>query len=176
VSVKACPFVLQNNANTVPRHAFNGAFTVRISDRRFGADVFILTEIRTQSGTHTADVSRISTETRVCECGTRENLLHSVGWHIVVFQGEGCALKACTSQNIDKDYENRSICMGIVWGSSAVIRGLNNSQISFNLVSNSHQSVKKHAICMYGWWDFFLLKSWVTQNFITIKTSWNTNG
>jgi hypothetical protein len=22
---------------------------------------------------------------------------------------------------------------------------------------------------------FFLLKSWVTQNFITIKTSWNTN-
>jgi hypothetical protein len=24
-------------------------------------------------------------------------------------------------------------------------------------------------------WYFFLLKSWVTQNFITIKTSWNTN-
>jgi hypothetical protein len=22
---------------------------------------------------------------------------------------------------------------------------------------------------------YFLLKSWVTQNFITIKTSWNTN-
>jgi hypothetical protein len=48
----------------------------------------------------------------------------------------------------------------------------------FETWSFDHKAVYIEAKCKifrFFWYFLILLKSWLTQNFITIKTSWNTN-
>jgi hypothetical protein len=47
-----------------------------------------------------------------------------------------------------------------------------------NVKENVYQDVTKYsefAVLYVDKFIIFLFKSWATQNFITIKTSWNTN-
>jgi hypothetical protein len=56
-----------------------------------------------------------------------------------VFQAEMYAIKACTDENIDKNYKNRNIY--ILSDSQAAIQALDKYQITSKLVWDCHQSL-----------------------------------
>jgi hypothetical protein len=54
--------------------------------------------------------------------------------HTTVFQAEVYAIKACISQNIDRGYKNRNIC--ILSDSQAAIKALGKYQFTSKLATN----------------------------------------
>jgi ribonuclease HI len=62
---------------------------------------------------------------------------------MTVFQAEVYAIKACTDENIDRNYKNRNIY--IVSDSQAAIKALDKHQITSKLVWGYHQSLTQLA-------------------------------
>jgi ribonuclease HI len=75
--------------------------------------------------------------------GTRQKLRFSLGKYITIFQAEVCAIKACTVENLGRDYRNRKIY--ILSDSQAAIKALNNYQINSKLVEDCYQFLVKLA-------------------------------
>jgi hypothetical protein len=71
--------------------------------------------------------------------GTRKKLSSSLGKYTAVFQAEEYAIKACAAENIDKDFNNRSIC--ILLDSQAAIKALGKYQMTSKPVWDCHQSL-----------------------------------
>jgi ribonuclease HI len=75
--------------------------------------------------------------------GTRRRLSFSLGQYTTVFQTEMYAIKACTDENIDRNYKNRNIY--ILYNSQAAIKALDKYQITSKLVWDCHQSLMQPA-------------------------------
>jgi hypothetical protein len=68
--------------------------------------------------------------------GTRWKLSFSLGQYTTVFQAEVYAIKACTVENLDRNYRNKNIY--ILSDSQAAIKVLDNYQINPKLVWDCH--------------------------------------
>jgi ribonuclease HI len=79
------------------------------------------------------------TEAGVYCHGTRRKFSFSLGQYTTVFQTEVYAIKACTGENLDRNYRNRNIY--ILSDSRAAINALGKHQITSKLVSDCHQSL-----------------------------------
>jgi hypothetical protein len=71
--------------------------------------------------------------------GTRQKLSLSLGQYTVVFQANVYDIKACTVENVGRNYKNRNIC--ILSDSQDAIKALGKHQITSKLVWDCHQSL-----------------------------------
>jgi ribonuclease HI len=74
----------------------------------------------------------------VCH-GSRRKLSFSPGRYTTAFQAEVYAIKACTVENLNRNYKNRNIC--ILSDSQAAIEALGKHQITSKLVWDCPQSL-----------------------------------
>jgi ribonuclease HI len=123
------------------RYAYHKSFTVKFADKcewqnRFnphikGGLVWYTDGSKTNKGTGAG----------VYRWGLRKRNSFSLGLHIMVFQAEICAIKACVLENIEKGYTGRNIC--ILSNSQAAIKAFDSFQINSKLVWDCHQSLMK---------------------------------
>jgi long-subunit fatty acid transport protein len=71
--------------------------------------------------------------------GTGWKLSFSLGQYTTVFQAEVYAMKACTIENLDRNYKNRNIY--ILSNNQAAIKALDKHQITSKLVWDCHKSL-----------------------------------
>jgi ribonuclease HI len=71
--------------------------------------------------------------------GTRQKLSFSTGQYTTVFQAEVYAIKACTVENLDRNYKNRNT--HILSDSQAAIKALGKHQTTSKLDWDCHQSL-----------------------------------
>jgi ribonuclease HI len=75
--------------------------------------------------------------------GSKINKGTEAGKHTTIFQAEVYGIKACTVENLVRDYRNRNIC--ILLDSQAAIKALDNYRINSKLVLDCRQSLLKLA-------------------------------
>jgi ribonuclease HI len=75
--------------------------------------------------------------------GTRRKLSFSLRQHTTLFQTEVYAIKACTVENTDRNYKNRTIY--ILSDSQAAIKALGKYHITSKLLWDCHQSLTQLA-------------------------------
>jgi ribonuclease HI len=126
----------------IPRNVYKKPFTIRIPDRsawkegfepdRKGGIIWYTDGSKTSNGTGAG----------VYCYGTRRRLSFSLGQYTTEFQAEVYAIKACTDENIDRNYKNRNIYMS---DSQAAIHAFGKYQITSKLVWDCHQSLMQLA-------------------------------
>jgi hypothetical protein len=84
-----------------------------------------------------------STGAGVYRWGSRRGHSFRLGLHTMVFQAEIYTIKACITENIEKGYTEKKIC--ILSDSQAAIKALDSFQINSKLVWDCHQSLVKLA-------------------------------
>jgi ribonuclease HI len=141
--MKEEPIVQMGADEIIPRHVYDGPFTVRFPDRnewkdgfqpnRKGGLVWDTDDSKTNKGTGAG----------VYGYGTRKKLSLSLGKYTTLFQAEVYFMKACAVENLGRGYRNRNIY--ILSDSQAAIKALHNYQINSELVWDCHQSLAKLA-------------------------------
>jgi ribonuclease HI len=125
----------------IPRHVYDKPFIIRFPDRsewkegflpdRKGRLIWYTDGSKTNKGTGAG----------MYRHGTGQKLSFSLGQYTTVFQSEVYAIKACTAENLDKNYKNRNIY--ILSNSQAAIKALGKYKITSKLVWDRHQSLIK---------------------------------
>jgi hypothetical protein len=98
----------------IPRHVYYKPFTIRFPDRsvwkegfqpdRNGGLIWYTGGSKTNKGTGAGVYCH----------GTKRKLSFGLGQYTIVFQAEVYAIKACTIENLDRNYKNRNIYIHIV--------------------------------------------------------------
>jgi hypothetical protein len=78
-----------------------------------------------------------------------------------------CAVYQCRLTHLEQEQRKEMLCLSIA------LRNNNKPSGTFELQTNLYSVLPLQCVAKYVF--FSLLKSWIIQNFITIKTSWNTN-